>query len=127
MNKYLLDTNILIWVLADSSNISPTIKDIILADNDIFVTDVSLWEIAIKNSIGKLKSDRNIYEIIEKRKILDFSELEITARHFEVLRTLPFIHKDPFDRLIISQAICEDMIILSADTVFSNYSIRVIE
>ena len=123
MKRYLLDTNALLWILDGNKKLSQTAREIVEGDNDIYVSDVSLWEIAIKNNIGKLEIEGTIFDIEEACRVLDFERLPIKTSHFECLRTLPIIHQDPFDRLIISQAMVENMVLISSDHVISGYNV----
>lgn len=124
--NYLLDTHILIWSLLDSEKLSKTILDIISnQENKIFVSTVSLWEISIKYKLGKLTFDNfepNLLFEYMKQLGFDF----ITLEPLETLNSykLPLVenHKDPFDRLLIYQAIKRDLIIISKDNKFIEYS-----
>lgn len=125
MERYLIDTNVLIWMLLDDSKITDAARMIIESDVDIYVSDVSLWEIAIKVNIGKLELAGTIPGIEKECACPGFDKLEIRSSHFECLRTLPLIHKDPFDRLIISQAKVEGLTLITADQIIPNYDIKV--
>ena len=105
----LLDTNALIWTLFDSSKISDTAKQIMSTEKKGFVSVASLWEIAIKQSLGKLDLQYKIQEIVDKCGEANIIVLPIEPKHLEYLKELPDIHKDPFDRLIIAQAIDNDI------------------
>ncbi len=96
MTKYLLDTNALLWILNDDQRLSPAAREIAEGDEDIFVSDVSFWEIAIKVNIGKLDVKGSIYDIERECRNLDFDRIAIDLEHFERLRTLPLHHQDPF-------------------------------
>jgi len=114
--RYLLDTHTIIWYLEDSPRLPPRMKQII--DNNernSCVCSVSLWEIAIKVGIGKLKLHFTFEKLLGKVKDCDFDILEIKNDHLKRFITLPFIHKDPFDRLLISTALVEKLTIISAD------------
>ncbi len=117
--KFLLDTNILLWALAEPSKISDDIKNILINPNYlIYASTVNVWEVIIKSSIGKLKIPNNIEEqIIEHR----FVPLPITFKHAICVGTLPNIHNDPFDRLLIAQAIEEKLTIITSDTIIPKY------
>ena len=123
MKKYLLDTNALLWSLNDDYRLSEKARSIIEVEDNIFVSDVSLWEIAIKNNIGKLDIDGTIYDIVGECKKLEFLSLNIKTSHFECLRKLELLHQDPFDRLIISQAIIENMTVITSDHIIPRYDI----
>ena len=101
-DMYLLDTHTLLWTLFNEESLSVNAKKVILDDNDIFVSIASLWEIAIKQSIGKLEINESIETIAQICMDEDFYLLSITPSHLDYLKMLPQIHGDPFDRLIIS-------------------------
>jgi PIN domain nuclease of toxin-antitoxin system len=125
MKKYLLDTHTLIWFLEGDSQISPLAKSLVLdTDNQLFVSMASLWEMAIKTSIGKLTLTQPLEEII-KRLPLEFMELlPIEVPHVLAIQNLPFHHKDPFDRILIAQTITENIEIISIETIFDQYGIK---
>jgi PIN domain nuclease of toxin-antitoxin system len=124
--NYLVDTHILIWSILDSEKLSKTILDIISnQENKIFVSTVSLWEISIKYKLGKLTFDNfepNLLFEYMNQLGFDF----ITLDPLETLNSykLPLFenHKDPFDRLLIYQAIKRDLILISKDNKFIEYS-----
>lgn len=95
-------------------------------DNTICLSIVSLWEIAIKINIGKLLLSSPLAEIIKNLDLMDINLLQIESQHILCLEKLEIIHRDPFDRLIISQAIVEDLTIISADEIFPSYPVKVI-
>jgi PIN domain nuclease of toxin-antitoxin system len=121
----LLDTHVLIWYIAGNSSLKPAAIDLLeTTENDLSISVASLWEIAIK--VGKGKLDLGI-EFHELEGILDRLNIQILPILFgdlNVQRTLPFHHADPFDRLIISQAINQNLVLMSADSAFSNYSVH---
>jgi len=122
--NYLLDTNALIWYCEDSLKLSSQIKEIIKSQNhSIYVCSVSLWEITIKTSLNKLKIDLSIDELFSAIKTWDVTLLNIDSSHLNVLAGLPYIHKDPFDRLIVSSAIAEDLTIISSDENIHKYDV----
>lgn len=129
----IIDTQILIWYLLDSKHLKKHIKQLISdMDNTVFVSQVSLYEIAIKQTIGKLPQlDIAITEL--ERLILSsgLQLLPISNKHIQYYSSIPLhiIHRDPFDRLIIATVACEDMDIVSADENFKLYQsyIRLIE
>ncbi|GBR26937.1 type II toxin-antitoxin system VapC family toxin [Gluconobacter japonicus] len=120
--KVLLDTHALLWWLSDSEKLGPTAREII-ADpaHDILVSIVSLWEIAIKIRIGKLDADIN--EITDAIPAEGFTLLQITLEHLKVLMGLPMHHRDPFDHLLMAQALSEQASFLSGDSQMTHYSI----
>jgi len=125
--KYLIDTHVLIWFAEGNSQLPLPIQQLISSpENDIFVSHVCFWEIAIKISIGKLKMTKSLSELGASLQENGFSALSTKLQHFEVLMSLPFHHQAPFDRLIIAQAIGEDMTIISHDAQFQSYPVRLL-
>lgn len=124
--KLLLDTHIFIWYVLDIKKISATVKALIDdEDNEILLSTASIWEIAIKQSTGKLSFSLPFKEFIEQQLIVNkFNLLEIKIDHINVVATLPLHHRDPFDRLLIAQSIVEQIPILSADSAFDAYAIN---
>lgn len=121
MNK-ILDTHTLIWFFEGSHDISNLArKQIEDPAFSKFVSVASFWEIAIKISIGKLEMDLSMEDLTRLVWKNDFELIPIKIEHTYLLRTLPFHHKDPFDRLIISQSLTEKMDILSRDIAFDPY------
>lgn len=123
---FLLDTHTLLWFLNDDPKLPETTKELIGTSPDTYVSIASFWEIAIKNSIGKLElrdSITRIMEICEEKQIFI---LPIKAIHLERLKALPSIHRDPFDRLLICQAAAENMTLISVDGNLVKYDIRVV-
>lgn len=121
--KYILDTNIFLWFVIDDKRLPKNIKKIIETSNEIiYISTASLWEIELKNSIGKLdlKDDFNTY-IPKIINYYNFQILEIKMKHLFQLHKLPKYHKDPFDRIIIAQALNEKLKLLYTDKLFNNY------
>ena len=124
---YLLDTNALLFFLYDSQKFSKKASDIIYHnDEKINVSIVSMWEIAIKSSIGKLKIRSSISKIAETCEKEQFDILSIKPFHLDEIGRLPAIHGDPFDRLIISQAIAENLVIITKDETIPLYDVKVV-
>ena len=122
---YLLDTHTLLWALFKEDFLSVNAKKVILDDNDIFVSIVSLWEIAIKQSIGKLEMDESIETIVRTCKDEDFCILPIKPSHLDHLKTF-LRYMEPFDRLIIAQAAIENLVIVTKEAKIPTYNIRTI-
>lgn len=118
--RLLLDTNVLLWTLAGSPKIQPVSQLILAPESEVFVSTASLWEIAIKIGIGRLTAD--LTEIRQAVAASGFFELSIRGEHVETIATLPMHHKDPFDRMIVAQAITEPMRLLSGDRQLAVYS-----
>ena len=120
--KYLLDTHTAIWYFEDSPELSQKATELI--DNpeiSVFISSVSLWEIAIKMSLGKLKLSIPFGDFLNSIKTSDFGILQIEDDYLQTLLTLPYLHKDPFDRLIISSAIADDLTIITKDENIQKY------
>lgn len=111
--KLLLDTHVLLWVAAGSPRIKAISKRLLSADNAVFFSVASLWEIAIKVSLGKLQADAPT--IREAAIENGFLELPILGQHALEVGGLPWHHRDPFDRLLVAQAAAEPMKLLTAD------------
>jgi PIN domain nuclease of toxin-antitoxin system len=118
--KLLIDTHILIWWLCDDSKLSPQEIDIITnPDNLIFVSAASSWEITVKKMIGKLDVPDDLPTALAAN---DFIELPITVQHTQSLYQLPPHHNDPFDRIMIAQALNEDLAFMTRDSKIHLYS-----
>jgi PIN domain nuclease of toxin-antitoxin system len=121
----LIDTHILIWYIAGNPNLKPAMTDLLEAtENDLCISVASLWEIAIKVGKGKLDLGIEFHELEEILERLNIQILPILFGDLNVQRTLPFHHTDPFDRIIISQAINQHLVLMSADSAFSNYPVQ---
>ena len=119
---YLLDTHALLWFLFENDNLSPKAKEIISSDStEVFVSNISFWEIAIKIQIGKLKYTFNTFELVKLCQHEGFRPLSIKLRHINETSMLPMIHRDPFDRMLIAQAKQEGMKLLTADKKMNCY------
>jgi len=124
--KILLDTHAFLWFVDDNPRLSQVARELIESeDAQPFISAGSLWEIAIKISLGKLTL-QGLYEefIPQQLAINGIGILNITMDHTAAIATLPFHHRDPFDRLLAVQAKLEDMILISADTVFDEYHVK---
>ena len=123
--RFLLDTHTFLWFSADSPNLSEyghrLIED---PSNERLLSVASLWEMAIKISIGKLEFAVSFTDLVENQlKINKIELLPIAPAHLDIVATLPIRHRDPFDRLIIAQSMFEQIPILSRDVVFDSYSV----
>lgn len=118
--RILIDTHIYLWWLDDDEKLSQYAEDIIANADDVYVSAISIWETTIKAHKGKLKTDpeRLIHEIGTN----GFQELPVAARHSLKLLTLPSYHNDPFDRMLIAQAMTEPLKFLTADKSLTKYS-----
>jgi PIN domain nuclease of toxin-antitoxin system len=125
--NYLIDTHILIWHADNSPRLSYKVAEILNNPiNNIVVSYVSLWEIAIKQSIGKLSLGMTLSELELNLRNNLFTLLGTSVQHLERLQKLPFHHNDPFDRLLIAQAQEEDLTLISEDGNFKFYQINLL-
>lgn len=109
--KYILDTHVFLWWLSDDKQLSQAIRDSISdSQNLVFVSTVSLWEIEIKKSLGKLVTPTIDEKVLKE---CNFVELPIMMTHVQYLPRLPLIHADPFDRLLICQSLVENAELLT--------------
>jgi|SRR5688572_10956311 PIN domain nuclease of toxin-antitoxin system len=124
--KILLDTHTFIWFVMGNTKISAVARTLIEADNnEKIVSTASLWEIAVKLSIGKLNLALSFDEFVSKQLYGNgFDLLKIETGHISSVSTLPLHHRDPFDRLLIAQAIVENIPVVSADKAFDSYAIN---
>jgi PIN domain nuclease of toxin-antitoxin system len=118
--RILLDTHIYLWWLTDSPKLSTAARNTIETATDVYISSVSIWEAGIKISAGKLEAD--IDDLIEGIQENRFIELPITAKHSKQAAQLPDIHRDPFDRILIAQTLCEPLRLLTADEQVAKYS-----
>jgi PIN domain nuclease of toxin-antitoxin system len=119
--SFLLDTHILLWFLENDSKLSERLRNIItIPENLIFVSAISAWEISIKQSLGKLIAPNNLEEAL---RFCRFEILPITLTHGIKIADLPMHHKDPFDRMLIAQALIEGLTIITVDRKFNLYDV----
>lgn len=123
--KILLDTHVLLWWLGDDKALSKKGRSLISDEkNIIFVSAATAWEIVIKQELGNLIAPDNLEETITDN---NFKVLEMTLHHTMAMRELPHFHHDPFDRMLIAQAKCESLTLLSADDKFKLYDCEMIK
>jgi len=122
--RLLLDTHAFIWAATLDERLSSTARDLLLnADNELFLSTASIWEIAIKTSIGKLILKQPIEQTInEQIQINGLRILNIESVHAIAVASLPWHHRDPFDRLLVCQSKLENLTILGCDTAMDAYS-----
>ncbi len=122
--KLLLDTNIVIWTLADSKELKERTRKAMQNAEICYVSSISIAEIEIKKSIGKLKiEDGYVNSILDS----GFVKLQYCFKSAELLGGLPFHHKDPFDRMLITQALANNLTFLTNDDVLKNYNVPLIQ
>ena len=121
----LLDTNAFLWFSEDNKKLSSTAKSFIEdSENICFVSIASIWEMAIKTSLNKLKVKIGFKNLLEEIKKNDFDLLNISFEHTLKITDLEFHHRDPFDRIIIAQSLVEHFSIISSDKIFDKYNIE---
>jgi len=126
--KILIDTHILIWIISEDPNLSKRHFEIVSdPKNEIFINSATIWELTIKFSLGKLQIIKTLEDVFSKIIKSKIKILEMEERDFLVLSTLPFFHKDPFDRAIISMASARNLPIISDDQLFENYDIQLVK
>ncbi len=118
--RILLDTHIFLWWLKGESRLVKTTKDLILSATEVYISSASIWESCIKAKLGKLSL--NVDSLVNSIEESGFLELPITARHAATVYTLPNVHRDPFDRILIAQAISEPLQLLTFDKVLAEYT-----
>jgi PIN domain nuclease of toxin-antitoxin system len=124
--KFIADTHAFIWFITDAAQLSPKSKLLLESPESERVLSVaSIWEIAIKTSLGKLSFKRPLEQFLpEQTRLNYFQTLNISAEHALRVASLPLLHRDPFDRLIVAQALVEGLPILSNDRVLDAYGIH---
>jgi len=118
--RLLLDTHIYIWAVMDSRKLTKATRKLIVDADTVFVSSASIWEASIKAGLGKLDADVNL--LVSEIEASGFSELPVRAAHAAMVRDLPEIHRDPFDRLLVAQALCEPLRLVTADAQLAAYS-----
>ena len=123
--RFLLDTHILLWWIDDDKRLSGQARQIIKDQcNEIYVSDISFWEIQIKVMNGKLNVD--LETVIQQLPVNNFLPLNLNSRHIMALAKIPDHHQDPFDRMLIAQAITEPLHLITHDAIVAKYSENII-
>jgi PIN domain nuclease of toxin-antitoxin system len=127
--KLLLDTHLLLWAAGEPKKMSPKARRLIAdTDNELMFSAASLWEVAIKRALGR--ADFQVDSRLLRRGLIDngYVELPVFSAHAVAVETLPSIHKDPFDRLLVAQSLVEGITLLTSDEVVAQYggSIRLV-
>jgi len=120
--RLLLDTHALIWVLSNPRRIPARVAKCIRdPETDVYVSAASTWEIAIKATLRKI--DANVADVVRAMRAVSFDELPVTIAHTVRLGTLPNHHRDPFDRLLVAQAVEERLTIVTHDPLIARYDV----
>lgn len=125
LQRFLLDTQVWLWWQADDRRLGRHARSTIASAPEVHVSAASIWEIAIKAALGKLDfpEDSPIAEELERD---GFRSMPITIEHAMAVRTLPPIHRDPFDRMLVAQAHIEGLVIITADSILEHYGAPVL-
>jgi len=121
--RYLADTHVLLWSIGNDKRLPERHRTILLSAAEVFFSAASIWEIAIKKSLGKLKAPDHLATRLPRA---GFRPLNVSPIHAEAIATLPLHHADPFDRLLIAQARIEKMTVMTADAQFLLYDVNAI-
>ena len=123
--RILLDTHTLLWALEDDPRLSPHARTLLGAPQEaVYLSVVSAWEIAIKQSIGKLRLAIPVEKLIEDRVLpVGIALLPIGLRHIGLVESMPFHHRDPFDRMLAAQVLSDGLTLVSADLAFDAYGV----
>jgi len=126
--QVLLDTHTLLWFFSGNENISITARELIEDNNNLkYISFASVWEMAIKQSKGRLNLSLPIDDYIQQKiQLTDFQILDIQLSHLKAVSSLHFHHNDPFDRLLIAQAMVKNIPIVSRDSMFDSYKVNLI-
>ena len=118
--RILLDTHVFLWCIRDDTRLTKAAREYILQATEVFVSSASIWELSIKIKLKKLDGD--ILDIVKAITKSGFCELPVTVHHATRVVDLPEIHRDPFDRMLVAQAISEPLSFLTSDKQFKDYS-----
>lgn len=119
----LLDSNIVVWLDQKSARIPPALHHQLQANPVVYLSAVTAWELGIKQSLGKLKLASQVSELIRDHTL---SELAVTVAHGEAVRSLPLHHRDPFDRLLVAQAMIEGLVLVTSDRRLLRYGVPIL-
>ena len=122
--RYLLDTHTFLWLATDDSQLTPAARAIFIdSDQECFLSAASVWEMAIKSSLGTLVLATSLESLVRGGVERGFRLLDVTCSHAYVVERLPFHHRDPFDRILVAQAMHEQMHLVSCDAQLDAYPV----
>jgi PIN domain nuclease of toxin-antitoxin system len=121
--RLLLDTHVVVWWLAAGPELSDEIKVLINQEPEVYLSPVTVWEVALKQSLGKLKGPADLPERIRDKHL---RHLPVTVGHGIVAGRLPMIHRDPIDRMLVAQASCEGLTLVTRDADIRRYDVAVL-
>jgi len=123
--RLLIDTHVLIWGINQPDRVPPSVAAAMASpNNSTFISAVCLWEIAVKTRLGKLHAPDNLPDVVGRNP--DIRILPITAEHAWRVRSLSALHRDPFDQMLVAQALVEDMTIVTHDPIIARYGVPII-
>jgi PIN domain nuclease of toxin-antitoxin system len=125
--RVLLDTHILLWCLQGSKKLPAKAVDIVQSADEVYASVVSLWEMAIKYSLGKLNMDIDFAELEKAILVSGYEYLPVEAAHTVQLVELPYLHRDPFDRMLVAQSIVEPLRLVTRDSQLARYGSTIIK
>ena len=123
--RYLLDTHVILWC-AQGNECLPSGVRAIIRDEECFYSVASFWEIAIKQSLGKLDTELSLSDLDEQCQLAGLRRIAIDIPHLERIKTLPDVHRDPFDRLLVAQALEEELVVVTCDGIIPQYPVQTI-
>ena len=121
--RLLLDTNVFIWWWEGNHKRLGNVKELIESSQNVLMSPIVIWEISIKQATGKLKSS---FDLTQRVRDSEFRELPVRFEHALVAGKLPPIHNDPFDRMLVAQAKCESLMLVTADSRIPQYDVDVL-
>lgn len=120
--KLLLDTHALLWALSEPRSLAPAaLRQLERAESTVFVSAVSAWEMEIKRALGKLHTPDDLFLQMQRNRMF---ELPVHFRHIQRLRKLPPLHRDPFDRMLVAQALADDLTLVTRDRKILAYPVK---
>ena len=120
MRGYLIDSHVLVWAVLGDARLSARAASMLTSEPTLFVSAASLWELAIKESLGRL-SLPGLEDLLAR---IGVPEIPVTGAHARAVKSLPAIHGDPFDRILVAQAMMEDLVIVTSDPFIARYDVR---
>ena len=125
--RVLLDTHIALWAVVGSKRLAPRAKELILAADDVFVSAASLWEIAIKHGLGRGDMPISSAQALQAFTDAGYALLDIRPEHAIAVERLAPIHGDPFDRMLVAQALVEPVTLITRDALVASYSPAIVK
>lgn len=119
--RILLDSHVVLWWLEDNSSLGAECRQLITQADVVFVSSVTPWELGIKRALGKLAMPDGLVDVLESA---GFASLAIAAEHAQLAPTLPPLHRDPFDRMLVAQAQLESLVLVTADSALLGYEVE---